>query len=840
MRTIRKRGFSGTKDPSVSLRETVNRRTARKAASEGMVLLKNKGQLLPLPAGMKIALYGAGASKTVKGGTGSGDVNERERVSILQGLKEAGYEITTEEWLKDYDLRYEEARLRWRDEILEKVKRSGDERNFFDIYSTTPFVIPEGREIEKTEADTAVYILSRRAGEGADRFCSPGDYLLTEGEKRQLADVCRLYEHVIAAVNVGGPVDLSFMDQDRAPEALLQISQPGMEGGHAFADIISGRIVPSGKLADTWAYRYEDYPFSGEFSHNDGDMENAYYKEGIYVGYRYFDTFQIPVRYGFGFGLSYSEFSTEVLSVVCGENGKIVVETETTNAGGVYSGKEVVQVYATCPEGRLEKEYRRLTAFGKTEELAPGEKEIMLLEFTLDQLASYSEEEAAWILEAGDYTIWTGNSLESSKPAAVLHLGRQAVLRKTENICPLRETLEELKQDKDKMKERREALRAYVRDKGLPVLRIDAEQIKTEQVVYRPNAELVPSEAAGFVDSLTGEELTALASGDPDRGQGGSLGAAGNSVPGSAGETHGCALDRGLARIVLADGPAGVRLVKDYHVDEGEILNRPFMESFEGGLFCDRPQEQPGEIYYQYCTAIPVGTLMAQSWNVELLEETGEMIGGEMEEFGVTLWLAPGMNIHRNPLCGRNFEYYSEDPLLSGRMAAAITRGVQQVPGCGTTIKHFACNNQEDNRMGCDSIMTERTLREIYLKGFEIAVREAQPMSIMTSYNKINGVHAANCYDICTKAARCEWGFQGVIMTDWTTTEFSEGCTAAGCMRAGNDLVMPGAVCDRENLQKELAEGSLPMEDLKACISRLVNVIWQSNQYEDAVPYRKY
>ena len=210
-----------------------------------------------------------------------------------------------------------------------------------------------------------------------------------------------------------------------------------------------------------------------------------------------------------------------------------------------------------------------------------------------------------------------------------------------------------------------------------------------------------------------------------------------------------------------------------------------------------------------------------------------------MLEFSVTLWLAPGMNIHRNPLCGRNFEYYSEDPLLAGRMAGAMTNGVQNVPGCGTTIKHFACNNQEDNRMGSDSILSERTLREIYLKGFEIAITESQPMSIMTSYNLINGVHAANCEDTCTKAARCEWGFQGVIMTDWTTTEYGPDCTASGCMRAGNDLVMPGAFSDRDNLNQELADGTLSMEDLKACISRLVNITWQSMEFEDAAPYKK-
>lgn len=242
-------------------------------------------------------------------------------------------------------------------------------------------------------------------------------------------------------------------------------------------------------------------------------------------------------------------------------------------------------------------------------------------------------------------------------------------------------------------------------------------------------------------------------------------------------------------------------------------------------------RELPGERYYQYCTAIPVGTLLAQTWNQELIREVGAMIGTEMEHFGVTLWLAPGMNIHRNPLCGRNFEYYSEDPYVSGTIAAAMTEGVQSNYGCGTTIKHFACNNQEDNRMGSNSVVSERALREVYLKGFEIAIRQAQPISIMTSYNLINGVHAANNYDLCTESARNEWGFKGAIMTDWTTTEQGDNCTASGCMTAGNDLVMPGCFGDHDNMHKELAEGTLKIEDLKACIARLVSVIWKSNQY---------
>ncbi len=358
------------------------------------------------------------------------------------------------------------------------------------------------------------------------------------------------------------------------------------------------------------------------------------------------------------------------------------------------------------------------------------------------------------------------------------------------------------------------------------------------EIVYRENRDFVEAEAAAFVDTLSEEQLIALASGDPGKAQGGNLGSAGISVPGSAGETNNCAADKNLASIVLADGPAGLRLMKHYNVEDGKILSKPFSFSLEGGIFCPDQGEEPGERYYQYCTAIPVGTLLAQTWDCGLIREVGHMIGGEMEEFGVTLWLAPGMNIHRNPLCGRNFEYYAEDPLLAGRIAAAMTDGVQSVPGCGTTIKHLACNNQEDNRMGSDSIVSERALREIYLKGFEIAVREAQPMSIMTSYNLLNGVHLANNHDICTDVVRSEWGFAGMIMTDWTTTEKGPDCTASGCMRAGNDLVMPGAFSDKENLEKELAEGTLRKEDLKACISRLVNIIWKSNRYEGALMYK--
>lgn len=840
MRTIKTRHFTGTTDNTVMKRELDNRKIARRAAAEGMVLLKNEGQLLPLKEGTKVALYGVGASRTIKGGTGSGDVNERETVSIYQGMKNAGFEITTEDWIKAYDEQYQAARYTWRDEIEEKASSLENQvLGFFNVYSTTPFRMPAGAAITQTDADVAIYILSRVAGEGADRFDAEGDYYLTKEEKQQLSDICSMYKHVIVAVNTGGLADLSFMDEYSNIEALLQIVQPGMEAGNAFADIISGKVTPSGKMTDTWAYKYEDYPNSKTFSHNNGNVDKEYYTEGLYVGYRYFDSFDIPVRYGFGYGLSYTTFETKVLATELKENKKIVIETEVTNTGDTYSGKEVVELYATCPAGKLEKEYRRLVAFAKTGLLAPGQSEKLTLEIGLDKLTSYSEKEAAWILESGSYVIWAGNSLEASVPCAVLKLDKEVVLTKTQNICPLKEELEEMKQSSEKMNQKLEALLKTAEEKKVPVMELKAADVETRVVEYRSNVECVPEEARKFVDTLSKEKLVALASGDPGKGQGSNLGSAGISVPGSAGETNNCALEDGVPGIVLADGPAGLRLMKHYNVHEGKIVNKPFKFSLEGGLFCEGEPADPGETYYQYCTAIPVGTLLAQTWDTALIEEIGEMIGGEMLEFSVTLWLAPGMNIHRNPLCGRNFEYYSEDPLLAGRMAGAMTNGVQNVPGCGTTIKHFACNNQEDNRMGSDSILSERTLREIYLKGFEIAITESQPMSIMTSYNLINGVHAANCEDTCTKAARCEWGFQGVIMTDWTTTEYGPDCTASGCMRAGNDLVMPGAFSDRDNLNQELADGTLSMEDLKACISRLVNITWQSMEFEDAAPYKK-
>ncbi len=467
-------------------------------------------------------------------------------------------------------------------------------------------------------------------------------------------------------------------------------------------------------------------------------------------------------------------------------------------------------------------------AFAKTGTLEPGASETLTLTFGPEDLESYDESQSAWLLEKGLYGVYVGFSLAGSQLAAC----------RTEAICPLQQSLDTLTLDPAKRAARYEAMQQQAA--GLPQLAYDLSAVATRVVDY--NLEEPADEAARLVDTLTDDQLIRLAVGEPSRGQGAeeagegeesgsALGSAGFSVPGSAAETSCAALEQGVASLVLADGPAGLRLTQTYYVKDGQPQPTPMAMNLEHGFFYDGPVPE-GEPWYQFCTAIPVGTLLAQTWDLALLREVGAMVGEEMETFGVQLWLAPGMNIHRNPLCGRNFEYFAEDPLLSGKCAAAITQGVQSHPGIGTTIKHYACNNQEDNRMACDSVLTERSLREIYLKGFEVAIRESHPLAMMTSYNLINGVHAANCYDICTKAARCEFGFDGLIMTDWTTTNVDSSCTASGCVRAGNDVVMPGMSMDFDNLRAALADGSMTRQQLKDCITRLVRVVLRSNRYE--------
>lgn len=841
------RTYSGTTNPEVSLRERKNRAVARRAAAEGIVLLKNENHLLPLEKNRRIALFGSGAQRTVKGGTGSGDVNEREAVTIAQGMENAGFKVTTKSWLSDYETCYIQARQQWKQTIMDEAEEADPDR-FFSIYASHPFQMPAGRavaneDVKGADTDTAVFVISRIAGEAADRYEKPGDYYLTEEEAGNLEFVCGHFTHVVLVINTGSQIDLSFLETYGNIESVLYMVQAGMEGGNALADMLCGDVVPSGRLTDTWAYQYEDYPAAKTFSHNNGILDTEFYEEGIYVGYRYFDSFQVEPRYPFGFGLSYTEFSIEPAGepvTVNEARQEISVRAVVRNIGSRYSGREVVQVYAGCPQGTLEKERRRLCGFVKTGLLKPGEEEQVTITFPAKALASFFEEKNAWMAEKGIYGIWAGSSSRNLALYGGISVPEDGVAEETGSICPQKRDLREIHPFGEAAAVFEEAWRRELEERKLPVRTL---AVKREMLpVYgKPEAEV---QAEALTEKLTRDELVHMVVGEISRGQSeavnNSLGSAGMMVPGAAGETSSVLEEKyGVPGMPMADGPAGLRLAQTYEVSakDGRIFPKGLLDALEGGFFA-KPSVHPQAVtYYQYCTAIPVGTLLAQTWDVKLLKEVGRAIAEEMEEFGITWWLAPGMNIHRDPLCGRNFEYFSEDPLVSGLMAAALTQGVQEGKGVGTTIKHFACNNQEDNRLGSDSVVSQRTLREIYLRGFEIAVKTSQPMAIMTSYNLINGVHAANNYDLCTRLARKEWGFQGIIMTDWTTTSPYGGSIPHKCIKAGNDLIMPGSPHDLEEILQALDHGDLEMEDLKACAKRILTIACQSNCFEDSSSY---
>lgn len=840
---LRERKYPGTLVETESSREKEHRKIARKAAAEGIVLLENNG-VLPLQPGAKIALYGFGARYTIKGGTGSGSVNNRSNVSIDEGLRNMGFTVTTDDWLDDYDRRYNAAREAWVDSIYRIAGDGFDFDALYTAHSGNPMSAPVGKAItpeEKTDTDTAVYVISRVSGEGTDRYTKKGDYYLSDAEYSELKAIASVYEKIIVILNTGGIIDLSFTDELKT-DALVYMSQAGMEGGNALADILSGNVNPSGKLTDTWAYAYEDYPGSRDFSHNNGNLFEEKYTEGVYVGYRYFDAFGVKLRYSFGYGLSYTNFTLSTESVAL-DGHRVIVRVKVANTGAV-SGREVVQAYVSCPSGHMKKEKKRLVSFAKTSLLAPGKEETETLEFDLSLLESYWAGKASYYMDKGVYYLFIGTSVSETEMAACLTLDDTVFVRKLTNICPLLSSLTEIEPSDELVSAWEAECAESRRVKAIQVISIDNAIHKlqtTDEEETKKDA--IRNAADRLVKELTLEQKATLVCGRVKDGEAEVIGNASVTVPGAAGETTRILEDsHNIGSIILADGPAGLRLQKHYeeNPEDGSIYTLNQIESLENRIFQKEFLHEGSISHYQYCSAIPVGTLLGQTFDVELLQEVGEMIGREMEEFGVTLWLAPGMNIHRNPLCGRNFEYYSEDPLVSGRMAAAITLGVQKLPGVGTTIKHFACNNQEDNRWGVDSIVSERALREIYLKGFEIAVKTSQPMAIMTSYNKVNGVHAANNYDLCTTAARDEWGFEGLIMTDWTTTNNGRGSSAAKCISAGNDLVMPGRPSDIQEIidavhgEKHL---SLDEQDLDACVARILRIILASNVYEGAESY---
>lgn len=825
-------------DWAVSERERKNRRLARKIAAEGMVLLKNDG-ILPLSTSATVALYGFGARHTVKGGTGSGAVNNRGDVSVYEGLKNKGYVITNEEWLDDYDRRYILEREKWEQEILRRTGTPIAYRKLYHEHASKPLTPPKGRAICAEDVrynDVAVYVISRVSGEFADRKAKKGDYYFSDDEVDDLQILTKYYKKTILVLNTGGIIDLSVLDSVNL-SAVVLMSQAGMEGGNALADILDGTVTPGGHLTDTWSYKYEDYPNSATYSHNNGNTFEEYYNEGIYVGYRYFDTFDIPVRYPFGFGMSYTTFDIKVEKIGKGKNlyqgkyGAGMIETVVcvTNTGKAV-GKQVVQLYVSCPQTIQEKEKRRLVGWKKTKNLQPGETETLTIDFPVEMLKSYHTGKGVYYMEQGNYYIFAGPDIQNLELCGSLRLSETKQLRKVRNICPLNDNLKLLSRKEGALNGFLEECRRKAQKKDCIDID-DMVQIQDEPD-YNVDALLEKyndAEITGILSKMSLIEKASLVCGQLRNGGGDIVGSASATVAGAAGETVGNLKEKyGIGKIIMADGPAGLRLTQKYQLDEKgkpivldpiqKLMNRCFGKEF---LTDGKP------VYYQFCTALPIGTLLAQSYDREVWKTAGEIVAEEMDEFHINLWLAPGMNIHRNPLCGRNYEYYSEDPVLSGEIAACITNAVQKDKKKGTTIKHFACNNQEENRMHSSSIVSERALREIYLSGFEYAIERSKPVAIMSSYNKINGIHAANNYDLCTSVVRMEWGFDGFIMTDWTTTN-GNGSSAAKCIGSGNDLVMPGTIGDITEILDAIDsknDQSLDMKYLNASVYRIIKSI---------------
>lgn len=804
---------SGARDSQVSEREKKHGQLARILAAEGIVLLKNEG-LLPLNVSVPIALLGSGAAKTVKGGIGSGDVNNRDNISIYQGMKEAGASLVSENWLKDYDECYMKARNEWKAKILEEAKHV---ENPFDAYAVNPFALPEGRAVTEEDvegAEAAIYVVSRISGEGKDRRAEEGDYYLSKREREEILYLNQKNIPIVLVINAGGAIELTDIQEEAENiRAILNISQLGQEGGHAVADVLFGKAVPGGRLTATWARRYEDYPFAESFSYLNGNLEKEEYKEGIYVGYRYFDTFGVNPLFPFGYGLSYTSFDMRFAELRIGENS-VEVEVVVENTGDCYSGREVVQVYVTLPQTGDAKEYHRLAGFAKTVVLKPGETQRVTVIIEQKQLASFSEEMHAWVVDKGTYGLWIGKHSASLQMAALLNVPEMSILENNQKICPKKEEFKELGGSEMAGIKAAEWLRT-AKEQGI------------SEYTFIPKEETGKMCPSYCVADQPVEELIPVLYGNITQGAS-TLGNAGKRVPGSAGETTEVLEEKyGIRSLIMADGPAGLRLRQNYEVDResDNVYGVGVLGSLENGFLEPAEHHEGADEYYQYCTAFPVGTALAQTWDIELMKKFGEAVAVEMNEFHVDLWLAPGMNIHRNPLCGRNFEYYSEDPLLSGMMAAAVTLGVQNRKGCGVTIKHFACNNQEDNRMGVDSCVSERALREIYLRGFEIAVKKSSPAAIMSSYNLINGVHAANSRDLCTVVAREEWGFDGVIMSDWNTTVPEDGSISWKCVAAGNDVIMPGSPKDNQNIRDAYEKGLLSEEDIRKCAGRVIALV---------------
>jgi len=792
--------------------------TLRALGSECVVMLKKDGSF-PCTE-KKIALFGSGARHTLRGGSGGGIVEVKSFSTVEQGLLNVGYDITSKKWLDDYDKILEEAKQNHQISVQTKIATEGL-TGLGALSVAMPE--PEYQLALDGEGDTAIYVLTRLSGEGGDRSAVVGDVYLSDTEIRDIKLLAKKYKKFLLLLNVSGVVDLSPIVFDVGN--IMLISQLGSATGDIVADIISGKSYPSGKLASTWA-KYEDYSSLGDIN----PREDTRYKEGIYVGYRYFDTAKINPLFPFGYGLGYTDFEISLVSLKR-EKSLVKVVCEVINKGN-YSGKEVVQLYVTKPEQKLDQPYQVLSAFAKTKELASGEKEDLELTFDFRDLASFDKKQSANILERGDYILRLGNSSRNTEMVGVLRLDEEKIIEKVGNLGGEPDF-----------------------DDYIPA-KIDRVYPYTTSVILVPASELeekthnkkeLNEKAKLFAESLSNEELANICVGYyyPN---GKHYKNKSKFVAGAVGQTTMDLEDKGLPTTIMSDGPAGLHIARVYGIDEDGIypavseetkevkkLLPPDILEYLLKLWPDAATDsRKGEMFEQNCTAIPIETALASSWNPSIATACGKLIGEEMWIMGTDFFLAPALNIHRHIICGRDFEYFSEDPLISGKMAASVVKGVQG-EGKFATLKHFVCNEQENNRLNSNSIVSQRALREIYGKAFEIALGECNPVAVMTSYNLLNGTHTSERKDLVEELLRTEYGFCGMVMSDWVGFEAVAKedqkyprAKAGNTLLAGNDLMMPGSKGDYDGVLECLNNSQHPLtrEDLVRNASRIIEKVW--------------
>ena len=711
----------------------------RHAAAQGAVLLENKGAL-PLKAGARVSLFGRVQVNWFCTGYGSGgDVNTPYQISLLDGLRSCDGLEVNEELAKTYES--------WCAENPISTSLWGTWPRFYPEMPLTEELVRNA----KRASEQAVIVIGRASGEDRENVLEPGGYYLTEEEKTMLQAVTGEFPGAVLVLNIGGVMDFRFL-KEYDFGAVLILWQGGMESGNAAADLLSGKVSPSGRLTDTIAETYADYPSATHF----GDRKGNEYWEDIYVGYRWFETFgKEKVLYPFGHGLSYTSFSLEVQAGFGLEHRVVVTNT------GSRPGRDTVMLFLEKPCGVLGNPARELAAFAKTRELAPGESQELVLTAMEYQLASYDDSgltghKSCYVLQPGDYKFYLGENVRHAEFVGEFHVEALRVVQQlTEAAAPTAPFPILARQDGETTERMAAAktidLKKIITDALPPELFQTGDRGYKLKDVKEGRASL-----DAFVAQLDLDELEAISRGAYIMGH--PLGAKGNA--GIFGGVTESLRAKGIPPVVTTDGPSGIRL-------------------------------------YDSCSLLPIGTLLACSFDTELVETVYAALAREMKVRGSDVLLAPGLNIHRNPLCGRNFEYYSEDPLVSGKMAAAAVRGLQS-EGVSACPKHFACNNQEVNRNRNDSILSQRALREIYLKGFEICVKESHPRNLMTSYNKINGVWGHYHYELVQIILREEWGYEGNILTDWwmqyaTSPEFPKLTGNGYRVRARVNVLMPGS-----------------------------------------------